>query len=433
MIAGKWLLFIAARYFRSRRKDRRFATATLSIVGVWIGITALISILSVMNGFQSGFIENILELTSFHVRIKAPDIAPAAWLEEYLAQSPLVRSFTPLQELQTMIRSRLSDDIVCKIMSISERYPREDERFMRQLNVIEGDFAFHDGNEIMLGESLARKMGVGIGGTVSVIMYLDEDFSLANPTYLDFTVGAVFRCGYLEYDESLAFIDFDVNRRFMGGNATTFYGIKLKNRDNDRRFVDAFVKDGGDTAAVVPWRQYNRAFFSALRMEKIMMAVLLGFVFILVGINLFNGMKRSVLERIEDIGFLRAIGARKNEVRFIFLLEGFLIGTAGSAAGVLSGLAVCIHVNAILGAFEKVINVFVGVANSVAELFSTAAFARVSLFSPSDYYLEKIPARIIGNEVLFIVIWAVLVCLAAAYRASAITEKYRPADVLRLD
>jgi lipoprotein-releasing system permease protein len=185
---------------------------------------------------------------------------------------------------------------------------------------------------------------------------------------------------------------------------------------------------GGGRFEVGSWRQYNRAIFGALRMEKTFLIVLIGLIFIVVGANIHQSLKRSVRERLEEIAVLKTLGARPREVQLVFVLEGIITGFVGATVGTLAGLALAVNIEGLFAAIEAVVNTGIGL--SVA-LFGGGGAANVEIFSSQYFYLTEVPSEVIFLEVLGIYLFGWLSAAVAAYVASRSVVGVRPAQVLR--
>ncbi|MDR2078580.1 MAG: FtsX-like permease family protein, partial [Treponema sp.] len=263
-----------------------------------------------------------------------------------------------------------------------------------------------------------------------------------------FLVTGIFRSGFYEYDLGWAFINIDRAGEITGegedGREDLFLGIKLKNRWQDRAGLEQVQKvlndrNGDQMENSVPqvfsWRDYNRAFFGALRTEKLFMFVLVGLIFIVVGLNIFQAQRRSVLERREEIGLLRAVGATDMAVRLIFVWDGFIIGIAGAGMGMLLGLLIACNIPVFFSLLEWVVNFFINILSMITAPFlgPETADGGFAIFSPAVFYIKEIPSRLIPHEVLIIFLFGFFSALLAAWFASGRVSRIRPAEVLRYE
>jgi lipoprotein-releasing system permease protein len=267
-----------------------------------------------------------------------------------------------------------------------------------------------------------------------LFMTSDDESAAEDPGQVnEFTVTGIFRTGFYEYDLGWGFINLEAGGKLAGEGP--ILGIKLRNRWQDRPVMaavnKALARDGGDFGEIVfsAWRDYNRAFFGALRTEKLFMFILVGLIFVVVGLNIFQAQRRAVLERREEIGLLRAVGGGDTAVRLVFVCDGFIIGLTGAGIGLILGLLVASHISLFFTITENAVNGLIGLVNRLTGSFS--GMGDFAVFSPTVFYIKEIPSRIIPLEVFFIFMFGFLSALFAAWFASGQVSRMKPAEVLR--
>jgi len=437
----KWILFVASRYIF--RKQKKSPSAGLSIAGIAVGVFALIVIIAVMNGFQLGFIESILEVSSYHIRITGVPAEKNAEAAEALLTVPGITAAVPFHEFQGLIRGRrrVGQQAVV-VRGLPENTLALDQGMAAQIEFERGGFYFDNGNSILLGAELARHLGVGIGDEItlfsidSLFFGGDIDDSDEGAASRVFSVGGLFRTGFFEYDRGWAIMDIAAAASFS--DSYPVIGVKIANRFHDQRILNVARGNlagtsGFENANFSSWREYNRSFFGALRTEKLFMFILVGLIFIVVGLNIYQAQRRSVLEHREDVGLLRAVGADKRAVRLVFVFDGAIIGFAGAVTGLIPALIITSNISAFFTVIENIANFFIDIANSIAGLFGAAAAGSFAIFSPAVFYLREIPSRVIPGEVVLIFLFGFLSALAAAWFASRKVSQIQPAEVLRYE
>jgi lipoprotein-releasing system permease protein len=451
----KWIGFVAARYVSRGRRNS--PSPVFSVLGIATGVLALTVIIAVMNGFQLGFIESILEISSCHLRIEefpsagqGEDLGENRGedLEKKIRALPGIRSVLPFRELSVLLRTVLVSPRGALIRGVPPNALELDSGLKEKLEIEEGVFDIDAPDSIVIGAELARHLSVGVGDTVNLLSFGFGGLSGgtaegdgAGETSPAFTVTGIFRCGFYEYDLGWAFININSAEELAGREEKPILGIKLQNRWQDAKSADAIQQLLAGTGAlqVTSWRDYNRAFFGALRTEKLMMFILVGLIFIVVGLNIFQAQRRAVLERREEIGLLRALGASDRAVRLVFVWDGFMIGFAGAGAGLGLGLFIVSHIHGFFSFLEGAVNFFIRAANLFLGLFGSAdpgagaGAASFAVFSPAVFYLKEIPSRIIPHELVLIFLFGFLSALLAAWFASGKAARTRPAEVLRYE
>jgi lipoprotein-releasing system permease protein len=407
----------------------------LAILGIATGVLALTVIIAVMNGFQLGFIESILEISSYHARLSGFPPAEAEALAKQLETTPGVIAAVPFCEFRALIRGRRSTQQGLLVRGLLPDAPEHDRGMAARLEFEAGSFNIDAEGSILLGTELARSLAVRLGDTITLFS-VDELFGEGRPGVTTFTVTGIFRSGYYDYDLGLAIMHLRTALDISGEEP--ILGFKLRDRWQDSAAIEALGRSlsGGvvrnwpdGPPRFTSWREYNRAFFGALRTEKLFMFILVGRIFIVEGLNIFQAQRRAVLERREEIGLLRAVGAGDLSVRLIFVWDGFLIGLAGAGSGMALGIFIATHISAFFSAAEGLINWCIRAANYLSGSFS--GFVDYTVFSPAVFYIKEIPSRIIPREVLLIFMFGFVSALLAAWFASGRVSRTKPAEVLR--
>ncbi len=427
-----WIIFVARRYLRVKRKTSGIGSAMLAVLGVCVGVMALITVLSVMNGFQLNFIEDILEISSYHVRITDPEGDISTTFLDELRSEPDVRAVLAFRDLQTLCRGGGSDYIPCLIRALPSNTGALDPGLIEQLNIYRGAFDLSATNNIIIGYETAYKLGVDLEDTLSIVSMAGDSFSLLSPQSLDFTVTGIFKSGYYEFDSNLSFISLE-GAETISDTRQLVYGIKLNDSYKDQELIRTIASSGKlGERLLLSWRDYNKAFFGALRMEKNAMMILVGLIFLVVGLNIYYSQKRNVMERQEEIGIMRTLGATPLAVREVFLLEGMLIGIIGAAIGTLAGLLLAQNIHFIFFAGEILGNTGVTLGNKLFQFigFGPDYFPAVTR---AFFYLPEVPVRVLPGEVFMIFMFAFFSSVAAAFFASRRISEINPSQVLRYE
>ena len=427
-----WILFVASRYIFKGRNS----SPVLAVIGIGIGVLALIVIIAVMNGFQMGFIESILEISSYHIRLEYFPEEKAGELQQILLSVPGVKAAVQFRELQVLARGWRTSQHAVLIRGVRENTLFFDSEMDNLLEFEQGSFDLTDKNNVLVGTELAGRFGIGLGDEITMhsitgILSAEDDVGSAN-----FIVTGIFRSGYYEYDNSWAFINID-SISFLDTESSIKLGIKLANRFQDRNTLEQakklLINAGFDDFILSSWRDYNRSFFGALRTEKLFMFILVGLIFIVVGLNIYQAQRRSVLQRREEIGLLRAVGGSERAVQFVFIIDGAVIGLAGAGTGLVFGLLIAANIQGFFTLVETIVNAFIHLFNSLAVIFGSGLADDFRIFSPAVFYVKEITSRIIVYEVAVIFMFGFLSSLAAAWFASRKVAKIQPAEVLRYE
>jgi lipoprotein-releasing system permease protein len=426
--------FLALRFLGASRRAGRGAPALLSILGVAVGVMTLTVVLGVMNGFQLGFIESIVEISSYHLQLRAPGGAPLDPAALAAARAlPEVTAVVPFAEEQVLVEGSFQRPRACLIRAVPPDLLTQDPSQARMLRIDAGSFSLDAPGSVVIGSELAAIIGVRVGDRVSLVSVAAEGGRPA-PRRALFTVRGTFRCGYYDYDAGLAFVSLG-SAPLIGGSRTALtYGVKIADRFADAEAARRISAALGPGTRVESWRAFNRSFFDALFMEKLMMMVLVGLIFVVVGFNIHSSLRRSIREKVEEIAVLKAVGVPPRSLQYAFVAEGAAIGGIGALTGMIAGLLVAANINGLFALVELVVNALRRAALFAASPFLGGASREgFTIFSPLYFYLTEVPSRVLFPEAFFVASFAVLACLLASYGASRAVAGFRPAEVLRYE
>ncbi len=436
----RWISAVSRRFARVDRKGRSAVTSALATLGICFGVMTLTVVMSVMNGFQMSFIDSILEVSSYHLR--ATEI-PEDKEEELLAackSNKQIRSCVPFYESQVLMTGDKGGAVAVNVRAADEAIYFDDEGFRRELNMLSGSFDFSDPDSIIIGSSLARNLGVRTGSSVNLlVMSGGSDVELFSSDRV-FTVRGIFTTGYSEINSGYAFVGREAASRYFGSSAKKIWGIKLNKYDDDLKAINGLrnqlnwlnssVSSSASASLTGPqiqsWRNFNRTFFGALRIEKNMLLLLVALIFVVVAINIYNGMRRLVFERRTEIAVLSALGARKGGIKSIFIMRGFIMGTAGALAGVLLGIIISLNTDVVFTAAAKLMY---GIQYLVTAITDRQNLQYVQVNSSYNLY-ASIPARIFPGEVVAITLFGIFSPLIASWAASRNVLKMTVSEVL---
>ena len=426
----RWISAVSRRFARVDRKGRSAVTSTLATLGICFGVMTLTVVMSVMNGFQMSFIDAILEVSSYHIRAfdvpsnEEPSLIAACKENKY------VSACVPFYEAQALMTGDKGGAVAVNVRAADESIYYEDPGFQKQLKMVSGSFDFSDADSIVLGSTLARNLGVRVGSTVNLlVMSGGSDVDLFSSDRI-FTVRGIFSTGYAEINSGYAFVGTQAAERYFGSSAKKIWGIKLKKYDDDLRAVSSLNKQldwsEGAKSQLISWRNFNRTFFGALRIEKNMLLFLVALIFVVVAINIYNGMRRLVFERRTEIAVLSALGARKSGIKSIFIMRGLIMGTVGALTGVVLGILISLNTDAV---FLVAAKLMYGIQYLVTAITDRQNLQYVQVNSSYTLY-ATIPARVFPGEVAAITLFGIFSPLIASLAASRNVLKMTVSEVL---
>ena len=426
----RWISVVSRRFARVDRKGRSAVTSVLATLGICFGVMTLTVVMSVMNGFQMSFIDSILEVSSYHLRVinVAPEQENA--LKAACETEKRIRACVPFYEAQALMTGEKGGVVAVNVRAADESIYYKDEGFKKELRMISGSFDFSETDSIILGSTLARNLGVRTGDTVNLlVMSGGSDVDLFSSDRL-FTVRGIFTTGYAEINSACAFTGTAAAEKYFGASAKKIWGIKIKNYDKDLGVVASIKKQLGlsdsSTTQIQSWRSFNKTFFGALRIEKNMLLLLVALIFVVVAINIYNGMRRLVFERRTEIAVLSALGARKGGIKSIFIMRGFIMGTVGALTGVVLGIIISLNTDVV---FTLAAKLMYGIQYLITALTDRQNLQYVQINSSYNLY-ASIPARLFPGEVTAITLFGVFSPLIASWAASRNVLKLTVSEVL---
>ena len=421
----RWIRTVSERFARVDRKGRSAVTSLLATLGICFGVMTLITVMSVMNGFQMNFIDAIMEVSSYHLRASAIPEDKEAEFIELCRQNKNVLSVTPFYEAQTLMTDESGRENAAIIRAVEADIYKKDVGFNKEISMLAGQFDLSSPDSIVLGYTLARQLRVDVGETVNLLVLSGgSDVSLLSGDR-NFIVKGLFKTGYSDINSSYCFINLQAGQKYFGKAAEKIYGIKLKNSAEEARSIASLTKQcphANFTSRI----EYHKAFFGALRIEKNMLLLLVLLIFVVVGINIYNGMRRLVFERRSEIAILSAIGAENKDIKAVFIVRGFTTGVVGAFFGVIFGLLISVNTQFMFNAAARLLY---WLQYLVTAIFNHENLLYVQENSSYAVY-ANIPARIFFREIVMIALFGIASPLFASWAASKNVLKLTVAEVL---
>ncbi len=409
-------LYIGLRYTRAKRRTQFISFITLtSILGIALGVTALITVLSVMNGFEAELRERILGMTA-HTTITGYYGKLANWqdLQRKIQDRPHIEGSAPFVHGQVMISAdrQVSGTLLRGVLPAEEPSVSEiaDKMITGDLDQLQaGKYG------IILGDELANYLGVVPGDKVTVISpQINSTPAGILPRLRRFTVVGVFRVGMYEYDRNLAIVHIaDAAKLARLGDAVSGLRLKLDDIFNAPVIAQQLAKEFYGQYRVSDWTKAHSNFFRAIKTEKRVMFIILLLIVAVAAFNIVSTLVMVVTDKRGDIAILRTQGLSPRAVMGIFIVLGGIIGVVGTLLGTAGGILLALNVETIVPAIEK--------------LFS------VQFLAADVYYISDLPSKLDWADVYQIAGMAFLLSLLATVYPAWQASRVNPAEVLRYE
>jgi lipoprotein-releasing system permease protein len=412
-------LRIGLRYTRAGRRARRrngFISfiSGISMIGIALGVMALIVVLSVMNGFVYQVRDRMLSVVS-HVEVFANNGSLPDWraIEQIARRNPQVIGAAPYINAQALLTNGESvrGALVRGIDPVAEPQVSEIASQVRGVPLTalaDGEFG------VILGGELARTLGVLRGEKVTLIAPQGQVTPAGVvPRLKQFTVISTFDSGHFEYDSSLALIHLGDAARLFRVDGPTGVRLKLKDLERAPEVALELARSFDPGVLVRDWGRQNRSYFAAVQIEKRMMFIILALIVAVAAFNLVSTLVMTVTEKQSDIAIMRTLGASPSSVMVVFMVQGALIGILGTLLGVASGLLVANNLDTIFPAIERI-----------------AGFPLI----PKDiYFISSLPSDPRASDIVPIALISMVLSLVATLYPSWRASRVKPAEALRYD
>lgn len=408
-------LFVGLRYLRAKRRTRFVSFITLiSLVGIALGVAALIVILSVMNGFEGELRSRLLSMTA-HGFVTGTQGQVDDWpqlRDEMLGEAGVVAA-APIVTMEGMIRTERSLNAV---LVHGIRPADETEVAGRSINFVEGSFAElgEDSRSIVLGRFLALELGVRIGDGVILLIPRPAGDGTLESVLERFIVRGVFEAGVQDHDTRLALVHIDDAARMLSldgrVSAVRFLASDVMSAPLVSKALQARLGSGYRTS---DWTVENASYFRAIRLEKMMMSVLLSLIIGVAAFNIVASLVMVVTDKTSEIAILRTLGMGPNDVVRVFFIQGAVIGWIGVILGVIAGIVLAINVPTVAPALEQ--------------------FFGFQIMPGDVYYVTEIPSSLEIPDVAIIAIAALIVTSLATLYPARRAALVNPAVALRYE
>lgn len=411
MALGIFERFISKRYLFAGKKGFISVTALFSLIGLWLGVSALIITMSVMNGFKQEFVSRILGLNG-HLGVYNPRGA----LHDYDALAKEIESVSGVRIVFPMIEQQVMVSAAGKSRGAMIRGIRPSDMERRKLfksGLSGGTFSdLTQKNTAVLGYKMAERMNVSVGDTITLISPEGEVTAFGSiPRMASYRIVGTFDVGMHEYDTNFLFTSLENAQNFFDFPETVSnLEIYIQDVEQSKVLGPQIQKLVQNKGRVYDWQRSNSSFMNAIQVQRNVLFIIMTLIILVAAFNIISSLVMLVKEKTKDIAILRTMGASKGQIMRIFVLSGSLIGFFGTAVGVATSLLFCRYIEQIKQFLERLTG--------------------TELFSPEVYFLSTLPAKVNPTEVITISIMSFLLSFLATIYPAIKASKMDPVEGL---
>ena len=416
MLFSSYEILLIKRFLFSKKTDGFISIFSwFSIIGITIGVAAIIIVMAVMNGFREELTSRLLGING-HLNIYS-NTGQITKEEVNIIKSDFSdNQLIPLIQTQALVISNEFSKGVF-LRGYDNEY-LDDLHFLKQ-NIIEGKLFGNNINDIVIGYVLANKFGLSVGDEIKIAIPKTDNTIFGNiPRFKTLTVSGILNLGMYEYDSSFVFSNISIARKLLVLEDQNFNLIEIfiqspNNIEIIQDKVNRRIIDNNFRLYSSSWKENNSTLINALNVEKNVMFLILTLIILVASMNIISGLIIFVKEKNKDIGILKTIGLSNKSLIKIFLSIGLIIGLIGTIFGGLVGVIFSLNIKSIQFFIENILH--------------------TDLFAKEIYYLSNLPSRVDNLEVFYVLIISIIICLIATTIPAYRSMKVDPIKSLKND
>ncbi len=404
------------RFLFSKKSDGYISIFSwFSIIGISLGVAAIIIVMSVMNGFRIDLTNRIIGVNS-HLNIfsynEIINEKEVDYLISNIDESSFLIYYKTLETNGLVIKNNSSKGVLIK------GYDSYDSNHYLSNSIIKGSLLNINSNkQVIIGDSLAYSLNLSIGDKIKIAIPKTDKTILGNiPRFKTLEVAGIFDFGLYEYDSNLIFLSSELVRKLLiyknkNYNKIEFFIKKPNEIEELKNQVQSIISKSNKNLYSVSWKDINQSLINALKVEKNVMFIILSLIILVASLNIISGLIIFVKEKNKDIGILKTIGMSNKSIIKIFFTIGISIGFIGSFLGLLIGILFSINIQSIQKFLENILD--------------------TKLFSEEIYYLSSLPSKISINEIITVLITAIFISIISTIFPALRSAKIDPIKSIR--
>jgi lipoprotein-releasing system permease protein len=385
-------------------------SSLFTVLGICVGFIAIFVIIGVMNGLQSGFLGDIIELQSFHMYVDIESDADLDTVMQQIQQIDGIQTVIPYLDTNALIEYRKGQYIPCMIRGADDRLFHDDAGFIEHAHLSQDFPKKLSEMDIVISEYMEKSFAKPVGSSMDLLLMGVGKVVRHVPITVSTTILETYSSDSPDIDSHVVFMSLDTLKKILPSQVPRL-GIKLTNIEN-LNLKDTISSIEG-VKEVTTWKESNQSFYSALMLEKYSMLILLSLIFLVVIMNAKTSFEKYVFFKKDDIGILRSMGASKEAIYTVFMVQGLVIIMVGILTGVLFGFIIATNINSIVSCFESIIG--------------TITDRQVRLLA------YDLPVQIKGGELLVLCVFVLTISLLNLFFAIKDLIKRSPLEILRYE
>lgn len=414
MILNPYELFVGLRFTRAKRRNRFISFISLiSMLGIALGVTVLITVMSVMNGFETELRQRILSMSA-HIMVMRydPDMSQWQGAETLIKSNEQVVQMAPFLSGEGMITEGKEVGGV----QIRGIFPAEEQKISDVYrHMSSGEFSDLQPGGLIIGSVLADVLKVKLHDQVTLITSRNNERNLGVlPNFNQFKIQGIFKVGMYEYDKRIVFLHIDdAKRLFTHHNGIAGLHIMLKDFKRAPQVAQELSAQLAADYFVTDWTKRHANFFKALAQQKLMMFIILSLIVAVAAFSIVTTLIMVVAEKQADIAILQTLGAAPASIMSIFVIQGIIIGVAGTAMGIGGGVLLAQYITVIIHFLESLL--------------------RMELLPPEVYYISDLSATLLPADILRVMLTALILSIVATLYPAWRAASTKPVESLRFE